>query len=412
MTNTAILAASGLLILAYLLEHFGERFRLPVVVLLIVTGLVARQILDALDFNFLRWVEPIVPVIGTLGLILIVLEGALDLTVSRERRGLIITAAAASLLGFLATLAAFVLLFGHLLHLAMPVAILAAIPFAVISSAVAIPSAGTLAEHPREFVVYESSLSDILGVLVFYAWLAAQGSLDGFTAGFVGGGAVSLLAAFAAALALYYFINQIDHHIRFLPVLAGIVFLYAIGKALNLSPLIVVLVCGLLINNPHLVTWHSAMRRIKAPDYDQTLREFKGLVTELTFATKSFFFLLLGYWTDVGQMLMREAWLVAAAGVLVILVSRWMILKLLREREIAQLVWIAPRGLITVLLFLAARETGMLDAFPIGAVMLVVLATSALTVLAHRAAPRAAESAAAEPLPAEPPVADSPGSAS
>jgi len=47
-------------------------------------------------------------------------------------------------------------------------------------------------------------------------------------------------------------------------------------------------------------------------------------------------------------------------------------------------VWIAPRGLIPVLLFLSARDTGELDAFPFGAVMLVVLATSALTALAHR----------------------------
>jgi hypothetical protein len=37
-----------------------------------------------------------------------------------------------------------------------------------------------------------------------------------------------------------------------------------------------------------------------------------------------------------------------------------------------------------VLLFLSARETGKLDAFPFGAVMLVVLVTSALTALAHR----------------------------
>ena len=56
----------------------------PRVVLLIVTGLVARQMLDAIGLH-LHWVEPIVPVIGTLGLILIVLEGALDLTVTRER---------------------------------------------------------------------------------------------------------------------------------------------------------------------------------------------------------------------------------------------------------------------------------------------------------------------------------------
>ena len=93
MTETAILAASGLLLFAYAVEHFGRHFKLPAVVLLIVTGLVARQALDAFDLHY-RWVEPVVPVIGTMGLILIVLEGALDLTVTRERRGLIVTAAA------------------------------------------------------------------------------------------------------------------------------------------------------------------------------------------------------------------------------------------------------------------------------------------------------------------------------
>src|SRR4029450_14027877 len=99
MANTAVRAASGLLLLAYGIEHFGRHFRVPAVVLLIVAGLIARQILDAFGWRF-HWVEAIVPVIGTIGLILIVLEGALDLTVSRERRGLIVTAAACSLRGF------------------------------------------------------------------------------------------------------------------------------------------------------------------------------------------------------------------------------------------------------------------------------------------------------------------------
>lgn len=403
MTNTAILAASALLLFAYAIEHFGRRFRLPSVVLLIVAGLVARQILDAFDLHY-RWVEPIVPVIGTLGLILIVLEGALDLTVTRERRGLIAMAAASSLLGFIASLAAFVAIFGYLLGFSWQVAMLAAIPFAVVSSAVAIPSAAGLPAQPKEFIVYESSLSDILGVLVFYSWLSAQGSLEGFAADLFGGGAISVIAAVAAALLLFYFINQIEGHIRFLPLLAGMVLLYAIGKELHLSPLIIVLVCGLLINNPQLVTWHPRLRTLQGDDYDQTLREFKGLVAELTFATKSFFFLLLGYWTNIGHMLSVEALLVAVAGVAFIVASRWVILKLLRQQGIAQLVWIAPRGLVTVLLFLSARETGKLDAFPFGAVMLVVLVTAALTALAHRGAPLpavvaepAAETAAVAP---------------
>ena len=76
MTNTAILAASALLLFAYLLDILGRRFRLPSVVLLIVTGLVARHVLDRMGFAF-EGIDPIVPIVGTIGLILIVLEGAL-----------------------------------------------------------------------------------------------------------------------------------------------------------------------------------------------------------------------------------------------------------------------------------------------------------------------------------------------
>ena len=389
MTNTAILAASGLLLFAYALERFGRRYRLPAVVLLIVTGLVVRQVLDALGLRY-HWVDPIVPILGTLGLILIVLEGALDLTVTRERLPLIARSAASSLLGFVATLAGFALMFRYLLGLATPAAVLAAIPFAVISSAVAIPSAAGLAAQPREFVVYESSLSDILGVLVFYSWLTAAGSIDTFALDLIGGGAVSLAVAAAAAVVLYYFVTQIVGHVRFLPLLAGLVFLYAIGKELHLSPLIVVLVCGLLINNPHLVHWHAGLRALHNDDYEGTLAEFKGLVAELTFATKSLFFLLLGYWTDVRTMLSVRAWLIAVAGIALILASRWLILRALRQPSTAALVWIAPRGLITVLLFLSAHDTGQIDAFPFGAVMLIVLATAAMTALAHRGAAHAA----------------------
>lgn len=395
MTNTAILAASGLLLLAYGIEHFGRHFRLPSVVLLIIVGLVARQVLDAFGWQF-HWVEPIVPVIGTIGLILIVLEGALDLTVSRERQALIVTAAASSLAGFLASLGAFALIFGALLRFQPDIAVMAAIPFAVVSSAVAIPSAAGLADRTREFVVYESSFSDILGVLVFYAWVSAEGSMEGFAMDLVGGGAISLVAAVLSAIALFYFINQIAGHVRFLPLLAGLVFLYAIGKEMHLSPLIVVLVCGLIINNPNLVTWHARLRDLQNETYRQTLHEFKGLVAELTFAMKSFFFLLLGYWTEVRSMLSVEAVLVAIAGIAAILGTRWLILKALRREGIAQLLWIAPRGLITVLLFLSARETGKLDAFPFGAVMLVVLVTSALTAMAHRGRGHVEEQPAAQ----------------
>jgi len=401
MTNTAILAASAMLLFAYLLDIVGRRWRLPSVVLLIVSGIVARLVLDSIQLQ-LHWIDPIVPVIGTLGLILIVLEGSLDLKVTRERLPLIGRAATSTLLGFAATLAGFAALFRLVMNFDLSLAVLAAIPFAVISSAVAIPASHGLPDHPREFIIYESSLSDIVGVLVFYAWLNADGSLPGFTFDLLGGGGVSAATAVAVALLVYYFINQLEGHVRFVPLIAGLVCIYAVGKELHLSPLIMVLGCGLLINNPRLITWHAKLRPLHSANYDQTLHEFKGLVAELTFATKSFFFLLLGYWTDLSQMASLNAWMIAAAGIVIIYASRWLILAVLRQDAAHRLLWIAPRGLITVLLFLTASEGGRLAGFPLGSVMLIVLATAALTALAHRQAASPATAAIVEASPSPP----------
>lgn len=164
------------------------------------------------------------------------------------------------------------------------------------------------------------------------------------------------------------------------------VVLYALGKALHLSPLILVLGCGLLLNNPHLLEWNARLKALHTPGYDKTLSEFKGIVAELTFATKSIFFLMLGYWTNLEHMTDWRAWAIAAAIVAGIYASRLVILKLLWIPDARRLVWLAPRGLITVLLFLVASEREALGGFPFGAVMLVVLATATATAFAHRGA--------------------------
>jgi cell volume regulation protein A len=109
----------------------------------------------------------------------------------------------------------------------------------------------------------------------------------------------------------------------------------------------------------------------------------------------------LGYWTNIGQLASREAWLISGGALVVIYTSRWLILTVLRQQAAVQLLWIAPRGLITVLLFLSATDSGKLQGFPLGAVMLTVLVTSALTAIAHRQKPEiAAAPAGADPPPA------------
>jgi len=388
VTNAAILGASGLLLIAYLLDLVGRKLKVPTVVLLIAAGMALREGFDLMNVH-LRWVDPVVPIIGTLGLILIVLDGALDLRIRRERAHLDGVASGAAVGGFLVCTVLFAALFRYALGLDTFPAVLMAFTFAVISSSVAIPSAAALPESSREFVVYESSLSDVLGVLAFYAWLDAHGVLGTFELNLTERVTVSLVIAAGAAVALHALLARIRGRVRFMPLLAALIFLYAAGKALHLSPLIIVLVCGLLLNNPELLERIWRVRDRHSPDYDRALADFKGLVGELTFATKSFFFLLLGYWTDLGHMSAPQAWWVTGLIVAIIVATRFALLAALRQPRAGQLTWVAPRGLITVLLFLAAAEHLALGAFPFGTVLLVVLITSMLVVLARRGEHRA-----------------------
>jgi hypothetical protein len=67
----------------------------------------------------------------------------------------------------------------------------------------------------------------------------------------------------------------------------------------------------------------------------------------------------------------------AAALVLVVIYgSRHLMLRLSRSEFAVPLTWIAPRGLITVLLFLVAKEHLSLSHYLDGTVMLVVLASA------------------------------------
>jgi NhaP-type Na+/H+ or K+/H+ antiporter len=116
---------------------------------------------------------------------------------------------------------------------------------------------------------------------------------------------------------------------------------------------------------------------------------------ELTFAVKSFFFLMLGYWTDLAAMTDWRAWAVMVAAVGFIYPTRYVLLAGVGQPESRVLLWVAPRGLITVLLFLTAASLPGLEQFPFGAILLTVLVTAAATALAHRGAVQEARSSPA-----------------
>ncbi len=383
MTYQAILGASLFLLLIHTMERLCRSASFPSVIALIATGMVAKPLLNDVGVT-LDWAGSLVPVIGTVGLVLIVLEGALDMKLKRDRLPLIGATFTLAVLGFLACLLPLAWLAWYMLNLSPVQSLLLATPFAVISSAVAIPASTLLRAENREFVIYESSMSDILGVLVFFALLGAEGHMGMALNNLLGGGLLSLLLSMTCALALMWVLTRADGHIRFVPLLAGLFALYALGKLIHLSPLLMVLMFGLLLNNPSLVSRFPPFRSWKSDNYDVTLEEFRTLVVEFTFVVRGFFFVLLGYWTDVTYLVGLDTWIAALAALGAAYLGRYPLLRLFRQSgDAALLTWMAPRGLITVLLFLTAKESLELPDYLGGSVLLLVLISSLLMLRAR-----------------------------
>ena len=73
-TLTILFVLPLLIIFSYLFDSYARKTKFPAVILLMLTGIIIRGISSLYGFNDFSFLDNLVPVIGTIGLILIVLE--------------------------------------------------------------------------------------------------------------------------------------------------------------------------------------------------------------------------------------------------------------------------------------------------------------------------------------------------
>lgn len=391
-TEVLMIGMSVCVLVSYWFSHLGQQLRFPSVVFLLAAGLILREFTDTRQATVL--LPPgLLPLLGTIGLILIVLEGGLDLNLKPGRRNFLLRTFGAAVLGVVVCSAAIAAGFHYALDIDWPLATLMAVPFAVISSAVAIPSAEVLPDEDREFVIYESSWSDIVGVMLFNAVLvwALSGGGRGATLNFFGGGLAVLVLGTLIGLAVYWLVGHLEGHVKFLPLIFALILVYAGAKALHLSPLLIVLILGLMLNNPHVIRRVKWLSGLHSDHYWSELDKLKHLTAEATFLVRTFFFLLLGYSTDMSTLADQRTWAVAVALVVAIFVLRLPVVWMLGGGRVKPLLWAAPRGLITVLLFYSLPAGLVPESFPPGALILVVLVSCVIMAVGFRFTGDAAE---------------------
>lgn len=373
-TFSFLIGGSVLILVSYLFEFVGKKIRFPSVVLLVFAGIGLRALADRYQFS-IPYLQETLPVFGTIGLIFIVLEGALDLEVSREKMNFIGRSFLLALVSVLLT--AFAIAFG--LHwqtgVGWHIAVVNALPFAVVSSAVAIPAAQSLGVWQREAVTYESSFSDIIGVLLFNGALSAT-VVNIETAGHFIGNIVTMVGlSIILAVALTIYIDKVEHHVKFLPLLALLVLVYSLAKKIHLSPLILILIYGLLLNNLELLPRVAIFKTLNYDKLNDELAQFKHIIVELVFFIRTLFFVVFGFTVQAANLINLNYLLYAVVIFIAIVVIRLLALLLTARKWLKPLLYFSPRGLITILLFLSVPEAYKIDALPNEIVVSVVLLT-------------------------------------
>jgi hypothetical protein len=351
MTMAIIITLCVLVLIAYVFDLTSSKTKIPSVILLLALGWFLREILNYFSV-VVPDLSPALPVLGTVGLILIVLEGSLELEFNPSKMSMIRKSFLNALIPMLVVAFGLAWAFSVFGKTNFRYSLINAIPFCVISSAIAIPSVRGLTQQYKEFVVYESSLSDILGVLLFN-FIALNSSFGIFTFGRLGLQIVLIIfISILATISLAFLLHRIEHHIKFIPLILLIILIYAVSKIYHLPALIFILIFGLLLGNLDELNGKKWIDKLKPAELKEEVHKLKDLTIEGAFLIRALFFLLFGYVIDPPELFNAHTFLWALGITAAIFILRALML-ILTRLPLSPLLFIAPRGLITILLFLS-----------------------------------------------------------
>ncbi len=322
----------------------------------------------------------LLPIFGTIGLILIVLEGSLELELKKSNYSLIRKSVIASLIQTVGLSFLLGYAFYYLGNYSYKDSLLNAIPLSIISSAIAIPSVRNISKSSKEFIIYESSLSDIFGV-IFFDFIALNETINVAAFGNFALQILIILAiSFIATIGLAYLLSKINNHTKFVPIIIIIITIYAVSKLFHLPALIFILLFGILLGNLDELKKIKWVEKAKPDKLNLEIIKFKEIVMEGTFLIRTIFFMLFGYLISTTEIINQASLIWSGSIVTAIFFFRLIQLKLSRL-PLSPLLLIAPRGLITILLFLAIDPSQSIELVNKSLIIQVIILTSLIMML-------------------------------
>jgi NhaP-type Na+/H+ or K+/H+ antiporter len=376
----AYLFISGLcvvIIISFFCNLLARKTNIPSVLMLVALGVIIQQIL--LYFTMKPNFGSVLEILGIVGLIMIVLEAALDLELKKENWAVIwksFTVASFSLV--LTSLALSFIIQFFIPGLEFLKALVYALPLSIMSSSIIIPSVANLNQYKKEFLIYESTFSDILGIMVFYM-IVENIDVEGMRQlSFAIGSNIVLTLVISVVLSyvLLYVIQNIKGEVKFFLFLAVLVLLYSVGKMFHLSSLIIILMFGLLLRNHKVLLFGKLEQWLKDTRIEAVFDEFKMITVETSFLVRTFFFVVFGMTLPLTSLLNWNVWLISIIFLAVTYILRFGLFFVVENKDTMPQTFIAPKGLISILLFFAIPESLKTEGFESGVLFVVIIATT------------------------------------
>ena len=377
MSYYIIIAASLLIIISYFFTLIEKKKSIPGVLMLISLGIVLQLFSSPLgleDYDFL----PVLEILGIVGLIMIVLEAALDLELKKDRLPLILKSFSLALILLVINTFTFAFLFNKLLDMEFISSMIYAIPLSIISSAIVIPSVTGLSEEKKEFMIYESAFSDILGIMFFFLLIgSAEKESASQVVLFIGGNILfTLIISALVCYGLILLFQNIKSDTKLFLFIAILMILYSVGKKLELSSLIMILFFGMILKNPKLFFRGPLHKHLKFDILTDIYKNFRVVTKESAFVVRTFFFVIFGMSVALSSLLSFKVILISLLILIFLYGFRWIFVRLFLGKEMYPEAFISPRGLITILLFFAIPPEYLKPEFEEGILLFVILVTS------------------------------------
>lgn len=380
-----IIILTLLLIFSHVFNMISVRYKVPTVIFLILTGYIIKHVTNLMGYN-LNIPFSILQILGTVGLVLIVLEGTMDLKIKKEKLHIMNKALILSIFILVVSVLGIATVIFFITGTVFINAVIYAIPLSIVSSAIVIPSIGGLTEIKREFMIYEATFSDIIGILFFNFFAFGNISSPHAIPEFLFSIAVILIVSVVASAFLIFILGKTKEGTKIVMILSILLFLYSIGRMNHLSSLILIMVFGVTLNNfDEILTFFKMKEKIRGVfNTRNTLsafRELKLINGELSFTIRTFFFLVFGFSIEMNKIFDMKILVAGTIVLTIIYLLRYVNLKLFVKTDIFPEILIAPRGLITILLFYAIPAKYQIINFDEGILFLLILSTSILMMI-------------------------------